>query len=130
VYISVYICNPPIGKTENNLEQHFQVRNRCCSVMFVLKLLQVNHLGHFLICLELLPCMMNTEGDKRIVFVSSSLQSMGQWDPSNLQGEVSYGRMKFYTNSKLYNVSTCNYTDVVCICEQLYIFSKFNMCRS
>ena len=67
---------------------------------------QVNHLGHFLICLELLPCMMNTDGDKRIVIVSSrAAKVFGVWDPSNLQGDTSYGRFKFYGNSKLYNVS-------------------------
>ena len=66
---------------------------------------KVNHLGHFLICLELLPCMMSTEGDKRIVLVSSVLHTDGVWDPNNLQGDVNYRRFKFYSNSKLYNVS-------------------------
>ena len=52
---------------------------------------------------------MNTDGDKRIVFVSSSAaKSFGVWDPSNLQGEISYSRMKFYGNSKLYNVGDNN----------------------
>ena len=49
--------------------------------------------------------MMNTEGDKRIVLVSSVMHTYGVWDPNNLQGDVSYGRIKFYGNSKLYNVS-------------------------
>jgi len=49
--------------------------------------------------------MMNTEGDKRIVLVSSMMHSNGAWDPNNLQGRVSYGRIRFYGNSKLYNVS-------------------------
>ena len=49
--------------------------------------------------------MMNTDGDKRIVIVSSQAAKIfGVWDPSNLQGDVSYGRAKFYGNSKLYNV--------------------------
>jgi len=69
---------------------------------------------------------MNTEGDKRIVFVSSVLHSMGVWDPSNLQGEVSYGRMKFYRNSKLYNVSVCIYLVYSSYsCVQLYMLSNF-----
>ena len=43
----------------------------------------MNHLGHFLTCPELLPCMMNTEGDKRIVFVSSRAAGIsGVWDPT------------------------------------------------
>ena len=67
---------------------------------------QVNHLGYFFISLELLPCMISTEGDKRIVLVSSSAtKAAGVWDPSNLHGDIGYGRLKFYSNSKLYNVS-------------------------
>ena len=49
--------------------------------------------------------MMSTEGDKRIVLVSSMGHTSGVWDPNNLQGDVNYGRVKFYGNSKLYNVS-------------------------
>ena len=71
----------------------------------VFLMLQINHLGHFLICLELLPCMKSTEGDKRIVLVSSMMHSSGVWDPNNLQGNISYGRIRFYGNSKLYNVN-------------------------
>ncbi|XP_065911513.1 retinol dehydrogenase 11-like isoform X2 [Dysidea avara] len=93
--LHILICNAgiflvPLDKTENDLEMHFQV----------------NHLGHFLICLELLPCMINTDGDKRIVLVSSSVHSAGVWNPNNLQGETSYSRWTFYGNSKLYNVMT------------------------
>ena len=65
----------------------------------------MNHLGHFLICLELLPCMMATEGDKRVALVTSKAAHMsGVWDPDNLQGENGYDVFKFYANSKLYNV--------------------------
>ena len=43
---------------------------------------------------------------KRIVLVSSSAtKAAGVWDPSNLHGDIGYGRLKFYSNSKLYNVS-------------------------
>ena len=49
--------------------------------------------------------MMSTEGDKRIVLVSSVGHTNGVWDPNNLQGDVSYDRIRFYGNSKLYNVS-------------------------
>ena len=49
--------------------------------------------------------MMGTEGDKRIVFVASSAAKVaGPWDPNNLHGDSDYGRLKFYGNSKLYNV--------------------------
>ena len=53
--------------------------------------------------------MMATEGDKRIVIVSSNAAHMsGVWDPNNLQGDNSYDRMKFYAHSKLYNVRRHN----------------------
>jgi len=49
--------------------------------------------------------MINTEGDKRIVIVSSSgARWAGVWDPNNLQGDSGYDRFKFYANSKLHNV--------------------------
>jgi len=60
---------------------------------------------------------MNTEEDKRIVFVSSMMHNMGVWNPNNLQGETSYGRIKFYGNSKLYNVSNgCIAGQCLCMC--------------
>ena len=52
--------------------------------------------------------MISTEGDKRIVLVSSgAARTDGVWDPSNLHGDNSYSWYKFYGNSKLYNVSHC-----------------------
>ena len=69
---------------------------------------QINHLGHFLLTLELLPIITETaaaSGDCRIVFVSSEAHARwGVFDPDNMNGEQSYGRFKFYGNSKLYNV--------------------------
>ena len=68
---------------------------------------QVNHLSHFLLTLELLPIMLDTAsttGDGRIVIVSSAGHRSGVFDPDNLDGQQSYGRMKFYCHSKLYNV--------------------------
>ena len=48
---------------------------------------------------------MNTEGDKRIVIVSSGGARWAEvWDPNNLQGDSGYDRFKFYAKSKLYNV--------------------------
>jgi len=57
---------------------------------------------------------MNTEGDKRIVLVSSVLANSGVWDPHNLHGDNSYSRLKFYGNSKLYNVSMFYYFKLYC----------------
>ena len=80
----------PFGKTADGYEMHFQV----------------NHLSHFLMTLELLPLVTETavSGDGRIVLVSSLWHNQGTFDPANMNGEVSYGRVKFYGNSKLYNV--------------------------
>ena len=101
------------AKTENNLEQHLQVITIIYFIILSKLHIKVNHLGHFLICLELLPCMMSTEGDKRIVLVSSRAHEFGVWDPNNLQGDTGYGRVKFYGNSKLYNVSVVYLLTVV-----------------
>eukprot|EP00731_Ephydatia_muelleri_P030503 Em0022g17a len=68
---------------------------------------QVNHLGPFLLTLELLSVILETahsHGDVRIVNVSSAAHKFGTLDPSNMNGEVSYSRWSFYGNSKLYNI--------------------------
>ena len=70
---------------------------------------QVNHLSHFLLTLELLPILLDTAyscGDCRIVIVSSLAHKWGVFDPENMNGEISYTGLKFYNNSKLYNVCT------------------------
>ena len=69
---------------------------------------QVNHLGHFLLTLELLPVLQTTAGetgDVRVVCVSSSAHSWCKWEPDNMNAERDYSRLKFYPKSKLYNVS-------------------------
>jgi len=59
---------------------------------------------------------MNTDGDKRIVLVSSNAASQGLWDPNNLQGDSGYARLKFYGNSKLYMVSRyTGYVPYLCV---------------
>ena len=83
--------------------------------------LQVNHLSHFLLTLELLPLMLETAeqtGDGRIIFVSSRQHAHGVFDPNNMNGEVFYSRSGFYDNSKLYNVSTL-------VSKQSYLFFYF-----
>ena len=70
--------------------------------------LQVNHLGHFLLTLELLPVLQTTareSGDVRVVCVSSLTHSWYNWEPNNMNAETDYSRLKFYPKSKLYNVS-------------------------
>ena len=68
---------------------------------------QVNHLSHMLLTLELLPIIRDTArstGDGRIVFLSSLAHVWGIFEPENLDGQQSYSGMKFYNNSKLFNV--------------------------
>ena len=80
---------------------------------------QVNHLGHFLLTLELLPLITSSAPDARVVIVSSVLHFRAMpFNSSNLQGEVHYGRMKQYCNSKLYNVRTyaCMYVNMPVMC--------------
>ena len=76
---------------------------------------KVNHLGHFLLTVELLPLLKTTAertGDSRVVFVASRRHAQGVFDPKNINGEISYSRYAFYNHSKLYNVSikiTCKH---------------------
>lgn len=63
--------------------------------------------------------MIATEGDKRVITLSSSTVSSGVWDPNNLQGENSYDNLKFYGNSKLYTVGIENRSIVIC-CINLF----------
>ena len=72
---------------------------------------QVNHLGHFLLTLELLPVMLDTAantGDCRVVIVTSRAIYTGKFDPTNLNAERSYGPIFNYQNSKLYIVREIN----------------------
>ena len=66
---------------------------------------QVNHLGHFLLTLELLPLITSSAPDARVVILSSAAHRIApSFDPTNLQGERGYDRMRQYSSSKLYNV--------------------------
>ena len=68
--------------------------------------LQVNHLGHFLLTLELLPLILSSAPDARVVIVSSVGHKMANpFDPSSLEGELDYNRYKQYGSTKLFNVS-------------------------
>ncbi|CAI8041845.1 Short-chain dehydrogenase TIC 32 A, chloroplastic [Geodia barretti] len=81
----------PLEKTEDGYELH----------------MQVNHLSHFLLTLELLPVLESTgreTGDVRVVFVSSSTHSWASWDPDSLTGVTNYSRLKTYPKTKLYNI--------------------------
>ena len=69
---------------------------------------QVNHLGPFLLTLELHQLLkMGAERrvGARVVMVTSSAHSSADFDPSNINAERYYSRFLAYYNSKLYNVS-------------------------
>ena len=82
----------------------------------------MNHLGHFYMTLELLPIILSSAPDARIVFVSSDGHRIAfSFDPNNLQGEQRYDRLKQYGSSKLFNV--CIHPNVLFV---LYIIYAYN----
>lgn len=67
------------------------------------KTFALNHLGYFVLCLELLDLLKHS-APSRIVNVTSSFYRRGKIDFDNLQGEQSYSYFRAYANSKLANV--------------------------
>ena len=66
----------------------------------------MNYLSHLLLVLNLLPVMKQSVPDVRVVFVSSQMEKWaGDFNLDNIQGQQSFDRTKFYSNSKLYMVS-------------------------
>lgn len=63
-----------------------------------------NHLGHFALTGLLLPVMLDTSGQPRIVTISSGLHRQGDLDFTNLYWERNYRRGKAYGRSKLANL--------------------------
>lgn len=63
----------------------------------------VNHLGHFLLAELLLPTL-KASAPSRIVVVSSGVHKGAKLDFDDLQGEKSWGAMRFYAQSKLANM--------------------------
>ncbi|KYM99698.1 PREDICTED: retinol dehydrogenase 12-like [Cyphomyrmex costatus] len=66
--------------------------------------LQVNHLGHFLLTLLLLPKMQKSSPNCRIVNVSSVVHIFADIDFDDINLERSYGSFKSYAQSKLANI--------------------------
>lgn len=67
----------------------------------------VNHLGHFLLTLNLLPAMQCCRHCSRVINVSSALHTRGTIDFDNLRGEKGtegYDGTRAYAQSKLANV--------------------------
>lgn len=62
-----------------------------------------NHIGHFLLTLELLPLLQNSE-DARVVNVSSAAHKSGKLDFNDLHMKKSFTPFKAYCNAKLANV--------------------------
>lgn len=67
------------------------------------KTFALNHLGYFVLCLELIDLLKHS-APSRIVNVTSSFYRRGKIDFDNLQGEQSYSYFRAYANSKLANV--------------------------
>jgi len=68
----------------------------------------INHLGHFRLTLKLLPIMIKTEGQKRIVNLSSSAHTFQKtkidFDNYHFTKEGSYSPVSSYAQSKLSNI--------------------------
>ncbi|MEM9928943.1 MAG: SDR family oxidoreductase [Bacteroidota bacterium] len=67
----------------------------------------VNHLGHFLLTMALMPAIRCCRLCSRVINLSSALHKKGGLDFSSLQGEQggkAYNGSKFYAQSKLANV--------------------------
>ncbi|XP_067674580.1 retinol dehydrogenase 12-like [Haliotis asinina] len=93
--LHVLLCNAglavvPRGHTEDGYETHFQV----------------NYLSHFLIVAHLLPIMKTSGEDCRIVFTSSLAHKGARFDLEKAQAQnpSDYGRMRYYSNSKMYQI--------------------------
>lgn len=62
----------------------------------------LNHLGHFLLTMSLMPLLQ--KGQARIINVSSEAHKMGKPDFSDLQSTQNYSAMKVYGTAKLFNI--------------------------
>ncbi|XP_064613179.1 dehydrogenase/reductase SDR family member on chromosome X-like [Liolophura sinensis] len=91
--LHILICNAavfgiPQSFTADGYETHFQV----------------NYLSHLLMTLLLLPVLMDSGPDCRIVNVSAKLHLFASLEMDNIHGEKAYGRVGFYSKSKLYQI--------------------------
>jgi NAD(P)-dependent dehydrogenase (short-subunit alcohol dehydrogenase family) len=64
----------------------------------------VNHLGHFALTGQLLPALVDTAGETRVVTQSSGLHERGRIDFDDLHGRREYDEWDAYAQSKLANV--------------------------
>jgi NAD(P)-dependent dehydrogenase (short-subunit alcohol dehydrogenase family) len=67
------------------------------------KAFQVNHLGHFLLTVRLLPLLLES-AESRVINLSSEYHRRGKIDIDNLNGEKKFGGWMQYGNTKLMNI--------------------------
>ncbi|XP_048765177.2 dehydrogenase/reductase SDR family member on chromosome X-like isoform X3 [Ostrea edulis] len=97
IKLHVLLCNAGIAlHAQEYTEDGFEI-------MF-----QVNYLGHFLLVAKLLPLMLNSGEDCRLIFVSSEAYRASSFDLDKAQGKhhtkENFKRIMYYANSKLYQI--------------------------
>nr|XP_022293543.1 dehydrogenase/reductase SDR family member on chromosome X-like [Crassostrea virginica]XP_022293561.1 dehydrogenase/reductase SDR family member on chromosome X-like [Crassostrea virginica] len=95
--LHILLCNAGIAIHEQEYtEDGFEI-------MF-----QVNYLGHFLLVTKLLPIMLDSGEDCRVILVSSGAHQAASFDLGKAQGKhhtkESFKRLLYYGNSKLYQI--------------------------
>ncbi|KAF9438713.1 hypothetical protein BGZ76_005658 [Entomortierella beljakovae] len=78
----------PFGLTESGFELQFGV----------------NHLGHYLLTLQLLPLLNKAQQGRIVVLSSNALFSSRQIDYNSIQSPKGYSRLGHYSSSKLANI--------------------------
>ncbi|XP_048765180.1 WW domain-containing oxidoreductase-like [Ostrea edulis] len=97
IKLHILLCNAGIAlHAQEYTEDGFEI-------MF-----QVNYLGHFLLVAKLLPLMLNSGEDCRLIFVSSEAHRTASFDLDKAQGKhhtkENFKRLLYYGNSKLYQI--------------------------
>lgn len=96
VKLDVLINNAGVGAVGNTLSRDGLINE-----------MQVNHYGHFLLTVLLVPWLKRSEAG-RVIHVSSGLHRFGRFDFEKINKEKAYGDFQTYCNTKLCNILFSN----------------------